>query len=76
MEVQEANPTQLMAGVIWGLRGVAGAGGNTGGAGSTPTNPLGLVAHMWRLGRLWLDAQEVGIMRPPLHWAVERDDDN
>jgi len=63
MEVQEANPTQLMAGVIWGLMGVTGAGWNTGGAGSTPTNLLGLVAHTWRFGRLWLGAQEVGIMR-------------
>jgi len=33
---------------------------NMGGAGSHPTNPLGLVAYTWRLGRLWEPSFEAG----------------
>jgi len=33
---------------------------NMGGAGSHPTNPLGLVTYTWRLGRLWEPSFEAG----------------
>jgi len=46
--VQKANPTQLMAGVIWGLRDVKV---QTGIQGVQGASPLTLVAHTWRLGR-------------------------